>query len=341
MLSGIFRINSEKARNRDACNTIMFFYVFSNIFSTICITAIAVNLQIVFVHEKKSKHLEKWYLLASFIAAFIIAVIPLFPNVEAYNYNMNLHECWYWQPDSKTTTLWTIMGLYVWILVSTAYCLVALVLVLGKMWREEFIINEQLRLQMTSRHNNTYYRKNKWFYSFPWSLFFRPPQADPITDVLGQEEASVIDSNNNMNEQQQQQQPQQQQKRKRFRLPSIKYLRPQYILKLVSARVKHTLQTIKIIRKQQLQVSYVAKVASRVIWFPIILILSRIWSVIVYIMAYRDGKINPFMLFMTYLSIPMQGTVKKLYCLFFFCLLCCLPFLFLQKKPVMAFTPPL
>ena len=244
----------------------MFFYIFANLFSTMTITCIAVNLQVVFVHGVKRKmYLERVYLSCSFLVAFILAVVPLFPSVDAYKNNPRMHSCWFRQSAGGTTGIWGVMGLYFWLILSTAYCFIALILVLGKMWREEFIINRHLRVQMTSRHSNN----GKWFYRLPWSLFFRPPATNPVVGVLSprqqQDEESAIENhimNNNTNDNSEQE--------SQYQCWFSSNVRRSFdTRKALATRKQHAVQTIRMIRTRQLQVSYVAKVASRVIWFPI------------------------------------------------------------------------
>ncbi|KAI7860661.1 hypothetical protein BDC45DRAFT_1700 [Circinella umbellata] len=301
--AGVIRINRIGVGKPNACKTIMFFYIFANLFSTMLITCIAINLQVVFVHGvKRKRYLERVYLLGSFFAAFILAAVPLFPGVDSYKDNPRMHNCWFKRSKSGTTGIWGVMGLYFWLILSTAYCLIALILVLGKMWRDEFIINRHLRVQTTSRCSNN--EVSRWLYRFPWSLFFRPPQTNTIHGAVRQQqqrdEELVIENSIMSNT------DGGQQSRYRF-WPStnVRHFIP--FRNILTTKKQHAVHTFQAIRTRQLQVSYVAKVASRVIWFPIILILSRIWGVLDSLITFRSGSINPFTMFMGYVSVPMQG----------------------------------
>ncbi|KAI8147499.1 hypothetical protein BJV82DRAFT_664734 [Fennellomyces sp. T-0311] len=245
-IAGIFRINAPTRDNGAGCQAVMFFYVSSNLFSTIAITCIAVNLQIVFVHDMKSHdHLERWYFLASLLPAIIIAIIPIFPKVEGYDYNKHMGDCWYLQSSDHVTSLWALMGLYIWILISTAYCIIALIMVLWKMCTEELRINQHLRSQPIRHHE----RHHKWFYHWPLSMCFRPPRRDPISLALDQLE-----------------EPQgEQQDHHDHHLPP----RPSNLRRLFSSGMQLTLKNIRLVRLRQLEMSYLAKVAGRIIWFPV------------------------------------------------------------------------
>ncbi|OAD72886.1 hypothetical protein PHYBLDRAFT_65188 [Phycomyces blakesleeanus NRRL 1555(-)] len=57
---------------------------------------------------------------------------------------------------------------------------------------------------------------------------------------------------------------------------------------------------------RKLESSYVLKTVSRVIWYPIVLIITRIWSVINVCIMAATSKVNPFFSLMSYIALPIQ-----------------------------------
>lgn len=84
------------SNNTSGCNAAMVFYVFCDIFCTFLITAIAFNLQLIFVHNyRKNVNLELWYLVTSFVLSVILAIIPAIPQTTGYAYHDQYSLCWY------------------------------------------------------------------------------------------------------------------------------------------------------------------------------------------------------------------------------------------------------
>ncbi|KAI9020758.1 hypothetical protein CLU79DRAFT_888218 [Phycomyces nitens] len=57
---------------------------------------------------------------------------------------------------------------------------------------------------------------------------------------------------------------------------------------------------------RKLESSYVLKTVSKVIWYPIILIITRIWGVANICIMATTTKVNPFFYIMSYIALPIQ-----------------------------------
>lgn len=127
------------------CEFVMFWYIFADISSTGLIMCISMNIQLVFVHElRRFKHLEFWYLLGSFLFAFIIALVPILRGHQIYSFNEAMLCCWYKNTPSEVASLWALLTVYLWICISILYSVTALFLVLIKMYHKESILNRHL-----------------------------------------------------------------------------------------------------------------------------------------------------------------------------------------------------
>lgn len=133
------------------CDGVMFLYILADMFSILVITCIALNLELIFVHNiRRSIRLERWYNLSSFAIAFVVAIVPILPYQDGYEYNPVTGLCWYQASDTHVTSMWAFGGLYVWILLSIIYCCAALVMVLWKMYREQRMIKLHLASHQAS-----------------------------------------------------------------------------------------------------------------------------------------------------------------------------------------------
>ncbi|KAI8394069.1 uncharacterized protein BYT42DRAFT_601593 [Radiomyces spectabilis] len=251
-------LRSHLTLSDPACQFLMFLYVFSDIGSTLLITCIAVNLQIVFVHSIRScRHLEFVYLTVSALISFIAAVAPLISPTPVYGYDPNVRECWFLGDQHHITSLWVLFDLYLWILLSIVYCFIALLLVLIKMRREENLINQHLdRIRP---------RKPRFF-----NLFFRPTM-DISTDLNATENDDPASPDSP--------------RRRSQSTDSRNAFRP----------------------------SFLAKTIYRVIWYPLALVITRIWGVIDFIYSYQNQKVCAFYALMTFITVPAQGIFLMLF----------------------------
>lgn len=240
-IAAIGRSLVHSEANTSSCTAAMVFYVFCDMLGTFLITAIAFNLQLVFVHNfRRNVNLELWYLVASFVFAVILAIIPAIPRTDGYAYNNQLQLCWYTASRKHVQSAWPLVALYLWITVCTVYCAVALVLVLWTTYRQQTAIKHNLK---TFRQ-----RSGKYGRSFAFSRLLslhhhhhqQPNRATTSGETtVGNRDISPDEAASHWS-------------RQHVEAPSIHV--PNY--------------------QTNAHISYVARVAARVIWFPISMCLD-------------------------------------------------------------------
>lgn len=240
-IAAIGRSLVHSEANTSSCTAAMVFYVFCDMLGTFLITAIAFNLQLVFVHNfRRNVNLELWYLVASFVFAVILAIIPAIPRTDGYAYNNQLQLCWYTASRKHVQSVWPLVALYLWITVCTVYCAVALVLVLWTTYRQQTAIKHNLK---TFRQ-----RSGKYGRSFAFSRLLslhhhhhqQPHRATTSGETtVGNRDISPDEAASHWS-------------RQHVEAPSIHVPNDQ----------------------TNAHISYVARVAARVIWFPISMCLD-------------------------------------------------------------------
>lgn len=265
------------------CRFIMFLYIFTDLFSTFLIVCMSANLQIFFVHEvRKFKYPERTYVITSFILAFIISISPEFAQPPAYGFNDSLLCCWYLGNTNALISLWTLMTLYLWICLSISYSVVALVLVLIKMHRTEYLVNKHL-MGFRGAIGANFLRHMGW-------LCFRPSTTTATENVQNDPVEEDPDT----------------------------AARRHAILNMAEANTSHVSYLFKSVARVvwypigKSSVSVQKNVAIYYIPFRLniiypVLIISRIWGMIQFSDLYHRGQVRAFYTLMSNISVALQG----------------------------------
>lgn len=167
-IAGILRTIPTSDR---VCQFIMVVYVFTDLYSTFCLLCIAMNCQIVFLHEKRDwKYRESCYIVGCFVSSLVLSLIPLFVKNGGYGRSTYMDCCWFIGTSDLTMSMWSMLTIYLWVCISIIYSVIALVFVLIKTGAEEQKINQQL--VYSSRASS------KRRFHFTW-LCFRPNESMP------------------------------------------------------------------------------------------------------------------------------------------------------------------
>ncbi|KAJ3395438.1 hypothetical protein HDU92_005828 [Lobulomyces angularis] len=122
------------------CQFGIFLYVFFALLTIVLSMCIAINLQLVFVYNKRYENAFSWYILCSIIGCLCLSLPPLFFN--AYGFDETSNSCWYTrQYDTKIGNLyispfkWTMF--YIPALVFISYSTFASISVMVKLARAQ------------------------------------------------------------------------------------------------------------------------------------------------------------------------------------------------------------
>ncbi|KAI7868905.1 hypothetical protein BDF14DRAFT_1880618 [Spinellus fusiger] len=231
------------------CIFIMIPFIFFNTLTILLTTCMAINLHVVYVHSAPNvKRLEHYYLFTSCVVSLLTAVAPLFTEGTNYGFNRGLNSCWFVADTVQKSILWSVLDTFVLMNLCIIYCIVAIILVLIKIRREEKKVNAHVEYtEQVSGERKPFNH-----------LFFRPRQH--IGTVA-------------------------------------QATRSQCLLGTHFKPRPH----------ERLEVSYVVKTVSRIIWYPIVLIATRVWVLFNTGYIMHTGKVNALFVFMTYISLPTQA----------------------------------
>ncbi|THU77372.1 hypothetical protein K435DRAFT_702562 [Dendrothele bispora CBS 962.96] len=81
-------------------------------FSSFLVFSIALNLQLVIVHNFRGQKLERIYITASAVMAAILTVPPYAAGM--YGWDQLEEQCWYSNPNAKTILIWQIVTQMIW-----------------------------------------------------------------------------------------------------------------------------------------------------------------------------------------------------------------------------------
>ncbi|KAF8905793.1 hypothetical protein CPB84DRAFT_1844789 [Gymnopilus junonius] len=101
-------------------------------FSTFFTTSIAINLQLVLVHHKNGQHLEKYYLIGTFILTIVLNV-PTFA-LHQFGWDEESETCWYKNGDPDLKLRWIIGTQSFWIALAATIETVCSVIILAWMY---------------------------------------------------------------------------------------------------------------------------------------------------------------------------------------------------------------
>ncbi|KAJ7667137.1 hypothetical protein B0H17DRAFT_1089117 [Mycena rosella] len=123
---------------------------FSILFSGGIFFCMALNLELVLVHQIQGKTMEKYYILGTFILSALCSVVPYASG--KFGWDEFNQGCWFSAPDERTMIKWLVGTLSFWVLLmSTGEVLVFLIIV-GYLISHEITIR---RLRSTSADSDT------------------------------------------------------------------------------------------------------------------------------------------------------------------------------------------
>ncbi|RUS22073.1 hypothetical protein BC937DRAFT_90510 [Endogone sp. FLAS-F59071] len=104
--------------------------------------AIAFNLQYLFLHKKPfNPNIEKWYYILSIGLSVLSVGIPV--AAGRYGFDEAQHSCWYTPSGSTVSLIWEFSTLEIPTIICIVYCLLIVVLVGLKLWRESAEMDAQ------------------------------------------------------------------------------------------------------------------------------------------------------------------------------------------------------
>jgi hypothetical protein len=136
-----------------ACTFSVWSYIFLTLLFIFLTDAIAFNLHMVFVRERRyTSRLEKWY----YIVPFFLATAATVPGWAAgrYGYDPSMKTCWFIEQGTRTTLLWEFLSYYIWAFVGILYCLFVVIIVLNKL----FVQRRKLEKALTETASKANYR---------------------------------------------------------------------------------------------------------------------------------------------------------------------------------------
>ncbi|KAJ7618090.1 hypothetical protein B0H17DRAFT_1114679 [Mycena rosella] len=134
------------------CSFVTFAMDFSIMFSGGIFFCMALNLELVLVHQIQGKTMEKYYVLGTFILSALCNIVPYASG--KFGWDEFNQSCWFSSPDERTMIKWLVGTLSFWVLLmSTGEVLVFLIIV-GYLISHEITIR---RLRSRSTHTDNYY----------------------------------------------------------------------------------------------------------------------------------------------------------------------------------------
>lgn len=137
LLYSIAQIWSDVSKTESSgCSISVLFYVFFSLFTTIMITMVAVNLQLVFLCGwRNTDSAEKWY----YGAALVLSAAPSFCGLifKQYGWSEAQESCWFVGDGTPQSLMWQWGVLYGLVSLCILYCLATVIAVLVKVFLEQ------------------------------------------------------------------------------------------------------------------------------------------------------------------------------------------------------------
>src|SRR2546423_3694251 len=120
-------INSKPPGNL-LCSVAPWGFVFTALLGCFLNVAIALNLQIIFIHNYiDTRRFEKFYIIIPLILSFVLSILPV--SFGALGYDEQEISCWYKNGSTTGAIIWQWTTLHGWILLSILYCTFSVVVV--------------------------------------------------------------------------------------------------------------------------------------------------------------------------------------------------------------------
>jgi len=126
--------------------------VFFTLVSIFLPTCIAINLQILFIHEYRGRRkLEMFYFIGSIALASILSLLPFADNM--YGWDAPEGMCWFRDSGTKLSIIWQWGAFYSWEILCILYCIITLICVAVKLSRQSVSNNNIDGQTTTSRYD--------------------------------------------------------------------------------------------------------------------------------------------------------------------------------------------
>ncbi|KAJ3088027.1 hypothetical protein HK102_009740 [Quaeritorhiza haematococci] len=104
LYSGVQIWGNNYATDDIWCQLSVLAYISFSTLSTYLNLCIGINLQIVFVFNRRYKHMLSWFLISSIVLAFGIAIPPVF--MDLYGFEESEETCWFKRPETTQSFAW-------------------------------------------------------------------------------------------------------------------------------------------------------------------------------------------------------------------------------------------
>nr|CAG8559125.1 15279_t:CDS:2 [Entrophospora candida] len=119
-------------------------WVFTTLISVFFIDCIAINLQVIFLHEYEGRRdLEKYYFILPSVFALTLSLLPL--TRDMYGFDIPEQICWYRYSGTTLSIVWQWSTLFIWQQISVLYCIIILFAVTLKLRYASSQFNEALK----------------------------------------------------------------------------------------------------------------------------------------------------------------------------------------------------
>nr|CAG8591789.1 4262_t:CDS:2 [Entrophospora candida] len=140
-----------------ACTIAIWGTVFFSLVSIFLPTCIALNLQIVFIHGYRGRlKLEMFYFVGSLALASILSLIPFADNM--YGWDEPEAMCWFRDSGTKLSITWQWASFYIWEILCILYCLITLICVAVKLYKNQSVNANISGQTATSKHDKNVLR---------------------------------------------------------------------------------------------------------------------------------------------------------------------------------------
>ncbi|KAK9703470.1 hypothetical protein K7432_010724 [Basidiobolus ranarum] len=109
-------------------------------------TCIALNLMLVFIFNRLTRNLQKYYVSASLILSAACAAIPLIFN--KYGYDVPTDACWFYDRGSVQELIWEYATMFFWMIIGILFCMIVVIIVARKLIQESNKLSRSLTQEL-------------------------------------------------------------------------------------------------------------------------------------------------------------------------------------------------
>ncbi|CAJ0881487.1 4795_t:CDS:2 [Entrophospora sp. SA101] len=140
-----------------SCTIAIWGTVFFSLMSIFFPACIALNLQIMFIHEYRGRRkLEMFYYIGSITLASILSLIPFSDNM--YGWDAPEGACFFRDSGTKLSITWQWASFYTWEIICILYCIITLICVAVKLYKNQSVNANISGQTATSKHDKNVLR---------------------------------------------------------------------------------------------------------------------------------------------------------------------------------------